>query len=459
MLTNVKMVCIIRIWNRKRYKSIIMIHTKLEGANVSLNIEKYQGYITILEQELVPALGCTEPIAIAYAAAKAREVLGVFPDKVIIRCSGNIIKNAKSVVVPNTGNLIGIKASVYAGIIVGDSSKEMQVLNSMTSSDIEHIKELMKTDMCEIEMIVNDANLHIIVEAKYKDEYSLIEIVHTHTNITKVEKNGQLLFEKNYDKGNFNESLSDRNILNVKDIYEFANTVKIDDIKGILDNQIKFNLAIANEGLESNYGINIGSMLMECFGDNIMTKIRAYAAAGSEARMSGCSLPVVTNSGSGNQGMTTSLPVIVYAQEKGLDSDKMYRALVLANLVTIHQKTNLGRLSAYCGAVNAACGSGAGLTYLENGSLEQIEKTITNTLANVSGIVCDGAKASCAAKIASSLDAAIMGHFLAMKGNAFEAETGIVKETVENTISAMGRLGREGMKETDVEILKIMLDQ
>jgi len=426
-----------------------------------VNLDKviYEGYIDILKQELVPALGCTEPIAIAYAAAKSREVLGNFPDKVIIKCSGNIIKNAKSVIVPNTGNLKGIKASVYAGLIVGDSSKEMQLLNNLTDSDIEKIKDLMNTDMCEIEMIKNDANLHIIVEAKFKDEYSLVEIVHTHVNITKIEKNGEVLFEKSFTKENFNESLSDRNILNVKDIYEFANSVNLEDVKEFLDNQVEYNLAIANEGLKSNYGINLGNMLMECFGDNIITKVRAYAAAGSEARMSGCSLPVVTNSGSGNQGMATSLPVIIYAQEKGYDKEKMYRALVLANLITIHQKTNLGRLSAYCGAVNAACGSGAGLTYLEDGSLEQIEKTITNTLANVSGIVCDGAKASCAAKIASSLDAAIMAHFLAMKGNAYEAETGIVKETVENTISAMGRLGREGMKETDVEILKIMLNK
>lgn len=426
---------------------------------MSLEREKYQAYINILSEELVPALGCTEPIAIAYAAAKAREVLGCFPDKVIVRCSGNIIKNAKSVTVPNTGNLKGIKASALVGVVGGNASKEMQVLEGVTSQDIQKVTELMETDLCELEMLNSDASLHIIVQAMYKDEYASVEIIHTHTNISKIEKNGKVLIQKEYEKENFNAPLSDRSILNVKDIYDFANTVKMEDIKELLDKQIEYNLTIANEGLASNYGVNIGRTLLECYGDNILTKIRAYAAAGSDARMSGCSLPVVTNSGSGNQGMTTSLPIIIYAQEKGIEKEKMYRALVLANLITIHQKTGLGRLSAYCGAVSAACGSGTGITYLEGGSLEQIEKTITNTLANVSGIVCDGAKASCAAKIASSIDAALMAHFLAMRGSAFEVDSGIVKETVENTISAVGRLGREGMKETDIEVLKIMLDK
>ncbi|MFZ5987623.1 MAG: serine dehydratase subunit alpha family protein [Bacillota bacterium] len=424
---------------------------------MSLDSKKYQAYITVLKEELVPALGCTEPIAIAYAAAKAYEILGNFPDKLIVKCSGNIIKNAKSVVVPNTGKLKGIKASAIAGIVGGDASKEMRVLDSITSEDIEKIKELMKTDLCEIEMIENDASLHIIVLAMFKDMDAMVEIIHTHTNISRIEKNGRVLFEKNYKKEDFNAPLSDRSILNVKDIYEFANTVRMKDINAMLDRQVEYNLTIANEGLVSNYGVNVGRMLLECYGDNILTKIRAYAAAGSDARMSGCSLPVVTNSGSGNQGMTTSLPIIIYAKEKGIKKEKMYRALVLANLITIHQKTGLGRLSAYCGAVSAACGSGTGLTYLEGGTFEQIEKTIINTLANVSGIVCDGAKASCAAKIASSLDAALMAHFLAMRGTSFEVDSGIVKETVENTISAVGRLGREGMKETDIEVLKIML--
>lgn len=429
------------------------------GVTVRFDSDKYLAYTTILKEELVPALGCTEPIAIAYAAAKAKEILGNFPEKLIVRCSGNIIKNAKSVTVPNTGNLKGLKASAITGIVAGDASKEMQVLENVSKEDIEKVKTLMQSDLCSVEMIEKDANLHIIVKAFFKDEYSLVEIIHTHTNITRIEKNGKVLLEKNTNFEDFNSPLSDRSILNVKDIYEFANVVNMEDIRGMLDKQVEYNLTIANEGLLSNYGMNVGKMLLECYGNNILTKIRAYAAAGSDARMSGCSLPVVTNSGSGNQGMTTSLPIIIYAQEKGIDNEKMYRALVLANLITIHQKTGLGRLSAYCGAVSAACGSGTGLTYLEGGGLEKIEKTITNTLANVSGIVCDGAKPSCAAKIASSLDAAVMAHFLAMRGASFEVGSGIVKGTIENTISAVSRLGRVGMRETDVEVLKIMLDQ
>ncbi len=421
--------------------------------------DKYSAYIKILQEELVPALGCTEPIAIAYAAAKAREVLGNFPDKLIVKCSGNIIKNAKSVVVPNTGSLKGIKASALMGIIAGDSSEGLEVLSKVTQSDVDRANKLLETELCSIEMIPDDANLHIIVNAMFKEEYALVEIIHTHTNISRIEKNHAIIFEKKFEKDNYNAPLSDRSILNVKDIYEFACNVKIEDVKELLEMQIKYNLQIAEEGLAKQYGVNIGKMLLDNYGDNVLTKIRAYAAAGSDARMSGCSMPVVTNSGSGNQGMTTSLPVVIYAKEKKISDERMFRALVLSNLITIHQKTGIGRLSAYCGAVSAACGSGAGITYIEGGTLEQIEKTITNTIVNVSGIVCDGAKESCAAKIASSLDAAMMGHFLAMKNISFAVDSGIVKENVEETISAVGRLARKGMKDTDIEVLKIMLNQ
>lgn len=426
---------------------------------MSIDKNKYKAYIDILKEELLPATGCTEPIAIAYATAKAREVLGCFPEKIVVRCSGNIIKNAKSVTVPNTGSLKGIKAAALAGLVGGDASREMQVLESIKPLDIEKVKELMDTDVCNVEIIENDANLHIIVEATNEDHDAMVEIIHTHTNISRMEKDGQVIFEKEYGRDDFNAPLSDRSILNVKDIYEFANDVNIEDVEELLNRQIEYNLDIAMEGLNSNYGANVGRMLLKFYGDDIFTKIKAYASAGSDARMGGCSMPVVTNSGSGNQGMTVSLPIIIYAQEKGIEKEKMYRALVLANLISIHQKTGIGRLSAYCGAVSAACGSGTGITYLEDGTLEQIEKTITNTLANVSGIVCDGAKASCAAKIASSIDAAIMAHFLAMSDVAFDVDSGIVKETVEETISAVGRLGRDGMRETDIEVLKIMLNQ
>ncbi len=420
---------------------------------------KYKAYIDILEEELLPATGCTEPIAIAYATAKAREILGEFPEKLTVKCSGNIIKNAKSVIVPNTGNLKGIKAAALAGIVSGEASKGMQVLEDINSIDIEQVRELMNTNLCEVTIIENDANLHIIAEAIYKDYNATVEIIHAHTNISRIEKNGEILFEKKFEGLDFNAPLSDRSILNVRDIYEFANNVDIKDIEELLNKQIEYNLKIAVEGLKSNYGANIGRVLLQYYGNDVFTKIKAYASAGSDARMAGCSMPVVTNSGSGNQGMTVSLPIIVYAQEKKIEKEKMYRALVLANLIAIHQKTGIGRLSAYCGAVSAACGSGTGITYLEGGSLEQIEKTIINTLANVSGIVCDGAKASCAAKIASSLDAAIMAHFLAMSGIAFDVDSGIVKGTVEDTISAVGRLGREGMRGTDLEVLRIMLNQ
>lgn len=421
--------------------------------------EKYLAYLQILQEELVPALGCTEPIAIAYAAAKAREVLGNFPDKLIVKCSGNIIKNAKSVVVPNTGSLKGIKASAIMGIVAGDSSKGLEVLSKVTQDDIEKVNKLLETELCSIEIIPDDANLHIIINAMFGEECSLVEIIHTHTNISRIEKNNTVIFERRFEKDNYNSALSDRSILNVKDILEFANTLNIDDIKELLMKQINYNLQIAEEGLANKYGVNIGKMILENYGDNVVTRIRAYAAAGSDARMSGCSMPVVTNSGSGNQGMTTSLPVVIYAKEKKISEEKMLRALVLSNLITIHQKSGIGRLSAYCGAVSAACGSGAGITYIDGGTLDQIEKTITNTIVNVSGIVCDGAKESCAAKIASSLDAAMMGHFLAMKNVCFEVDCGIVKESVEETISAVGRLARKGMKDTDIEVLKIMLNQ
>lgn len=426
---------------------------------MSFYIDKYNAYLNILEEELVPALGCTEPIAIAYAAARVREVLGVFPDKVIVKCSGNIIKNAKSVIVPNSGNLKGIKASALMGIVAGNSSKGLEVLKNVSDTNVELVNKLLETGLCEVHLIENDTNLHIIIEAEYKNENASVEIIHTHMNISRIEKNGEIIFHKEFNKDDINSSLSDRSILNVKDIFEFANTVNIEDVQVLLTKQIQYNLAIAHEGLKSKYGVNIGKMILECYGDNVNSRIRAYAAAGSDARMSGCSLPVMTNSGSGNQGMTTSLPIIIYAQEKNIDSERMYRGLLFANLITIHQKTGLGRLSAFCGAVSAACGSGAGITYLEDGTLAQIEKTIVNTLANVSGIVCDGAKASCAAKIASSIDAAMMGHYLAMRDTVFAADTGIVKKTIEDTISAIGRLGRYGMKETDLEVLKIMLEQ
>ena len=420
---------------------------------------KYNDYLQILKEELVPAMGCTEPIAIAYAAAKARDVLGKMPEKVIAKCSVNIIKNAMCVTVPNTGDLVGIKASAIIGVLAGDSSKELEVISKVREENILEANKLMSEEYCFVEGLDTDIQLHIEMEVYAGNDNATVEIKYAHNNISKIIKNGEVLFEGNEDPSKYLGVFIDRSILNVSDIFDFANNVDINDIKELLDKQIEYNITIAEEGLKGEYGVGIGKMLMKCYPDSIVTKLKVYSAAASEARMSGSSLPVMTNSGSGNQGMATSIPVIIYAREKGLSEEQLYRGLIFSNLMTIHQKTGIGRLSAFCGAVSAGCASGAAITYLEGGTLEQINKTVTNTLANISGIVCDGAKASCAAKIATSVDASMMGHYLAMEDQGYSPRTGILKESIEETITAVGRLGKEGMKETDKEILDIMLEE
>ncbi|MEN8078163.1 L-serine ammonia-lyase, iron-sulfur-dependent, subunit alpha [Clostridioides difficile] len=421
--------------------------------------KKYNDYLQILKEELVPAMGCTEPIAIAYAAAKAREMLGKMPDKIIARCSGNIIKNAMCVTVPNTGDLVGIKASAIIGVLAGDSSKELEVINEVNEEHIKEANKLMNEEYCFVERLETDIQLHIEMEVCSDEDSAIVEIKYAHNNISKIVKNGVVLLEGNEDPSKYLGVFIDRSILNVNDIFEFANSVDIKDIKPLLDKQIEYNITIAEEGLKGEYGVGIGKVLMKCYPESIVTKLKVYVAAASEARMSGSSLPVMTNSGSGNQGMATSIPVIIYAKEKGLSEEQLYRGLVFSNLMTIHQKTGIGRLSEFCGAVSAGCASGAAITYLEGGTLEQINKTVTNTLANISGIVCDGAKASCAAKIATSVDASMMAHYLAMEDQSYSSNTGILKENIEATITAVGRLGKEGMKETDKEILEIMLEE
>ena len=421
--------------------------------------DKYNDYLQILKEELVPAMGCTEPIAIAYAAAKARDVLGKMPEKVTAKCSGNIIKNAMCVTVPNTGDLVGIKASAIIGVLAGDSSKELEVISEVKEEHIIEANKLMSEEYCFVERLDTDIQLHIIMEVYSGEDSAIVEIKYAHNNISKVIKNGEVLFEGNEDPSKYLGVFIDRSILNVNDIFDFANNVDINDVKELLDRQIEYNITIAEEGLKGEYGVGIGKMLMKCYPNSIVTKLKVYAASASEARMSGSSLPVMTNSGSGNQGMATSIPVIIYAREKGLSEEQLYRGLIFSNLMTIHQKTGIGRLSAFCGAVSAGCASGAAITYLEGGTLEQINKTVANTLANISGIVCDGAKASCAAKIATSVDASMMGHYLAMEDQGYSAKTGILKESIEETITAVGRLGKEGMKETDKEILDIMLEE
>lgn len=419
---------------------------------------KYGAYVQILKEELVSAMGCTEPIALAYAAAKAREILGSIPDKVVIAASGSIIKNVKSVIVPNTNHLKGIPAAATAGIIAGRAEKELEVIAQVTESEIEQMKQFLQTADIKVVHADNGITFDIIVSVYKGSSYAKVRIANYHTNIVLMEKDGEVLYEIAVE-GEKEEGLTDRNLLNMKDIWDFAMTVDVKDIKETLDRQIAYNTAIAEEGLRGDYGANIGSVLLDTYGDDIRTRAKAKAAAGSDARMNGCELPVIINSGSGNQGMTSSIPVIEYAKEFDADEDTLYRALALSNLVTIHQKTGIGRLSAYCGAVSAGAGAGAGIAYLCGGGYEEVIHTVVNALAIVSGIVCDGAKASCAAKIASAVDAGILGYNMYKRGQQFYGGDGIVTRGVEETIQNVGRLGKQGMKETNEEIIKIMVGE
>lgn len=419
--------------------------------------QTYQNYLQILREELIPAMGCTEPIAVALAAAKAREVLGVFPEKIIASCSGNIIKNVKGVIVPGTGNMRGVDTSAILGALAGDASLQLEVLSSIQAEDVEKTRELLLQGMCQVKLIEGVACLHIIIEMFHQNNSSLVEVFGTHTNIVRIEQNGKVLFKMDETQDTSAE-ITGRDFMNLDDIYEFANTVAIEDVSPILDRQIEYNTRIAEEGLCGDYGANVGSMLLRRDKNDIYVTAKAYAAAGSDARMSGSVLPVVINSGSGNQGMTVSLPVIKFAEHLGSSKEKLYRALVMSNLTAIYQKTGIGRLSAYCGAVSAACGSGVGIAYLMDAGLDVIAQTMVNTLGNVSGIVCDGAKSSCAAKIASSVDAALMGLDMALAGEGFSSGEGIIKPSISETVDSVGRLASLGMKQTDVEILKIMIE-
>lgn len=419
-----------------------------------LDDSSYQTYLQILKEELVPAMGCTEPIALSYCASKARDILQKVPSRCLVEVSGNIIKNVKSVIVPNTNGLKGIEAAVAAGIVAGDANKVLEVIADVKEDEIVKIKEYLEQAEIEVKPLDSEYLLDIKITLFNEQDYVLVRIVDQHTNIVLIEKNNEILFSKGKKKYN-DKIVTNHSILNVKDIYEFANSVKIKDIKEIIKRQIDYNSAIAKVGLAKDYGANIGSVLLKT-GNDIVTRAKAFAAAGSDARMSGCDLPVVINSGSGNQGITVSLPIIVYAQELKVSNDKLYRALVLANLIAIHQKTGIGRLSAYCGAVSAGCAAGSGIAYLYGGDYECIAHTIVNSLAITSGIICDGAKSSCAAKIASSVDAGILGYNMYLQGQEFKDGDGIVVKGVENTIRNVARLGKIGMKETDKEIIKIM---
>ena len=418
--------------------------------------EKYGAYVQILKEELVPAMGCTEPIALAYAAEKAREVLGEMPDKVVIEASGSIIKNVKSVIVPNTDHLKGIPAAATAGIIAGKAEKELEVIASVTSEDCAKMKEFLAQIPIEVKHVDNGLTFEIGVTVFHGESYAKVRIVNYHTNIVLIEKNGEKLLEIKVE-GENEEGLTDRSLLDMKSIWDFVNTVDIADIYDVLHRQIEYNTAISEEGLRGNYGANIGSVLLDMEGTNIRTRAKAKAAAGSDARMNGCELPVIINSGSGNQGMTCSLPVIEYAKELKVSEEKLYRALALSNLVAIHQKTGIGRLSAYCGAVCAGAAAGTGIAYLCGGGYAEVTHTVVNALAITSGIVCDGAKASCAAKIAAAVDAGILGYNMYIRGQQFRAGDGIVTKGADETIRNVGRLGKDGMKETNDEIISIMV--
>lgn len=419
---------------------------------------RYGAYIKILEEELKPAMGCTEPIALAYAAAMARKVLGCVPERVAIGASGSIIKNVKSVIVPNTDHLKGIPAAAAAGIIAGDPDKELEVIASVSKEQIEEMKKFLAQTPITVEHVDNGLVFEIVVRLFKGEDSSMVRIVNYHTNIVRIERNGEVLKDIPVG-GEGDEGLTDRSLLNMESIWDFVNTVDVEDIKPVLKRQIDCNMAIAEEGMKHEYGANIGKVLLSMNGDDIRTRARAYAAAGSDARMNGCELPVIINSGSGNQGITSSVPVIVYARELGVDEDKMYRALALSDLTTIHQKTPIGRLSAYCGAVSAGAGAGAGIAYLEGGDYETVIHTVCNAVAITSGMICDGAKASCAAKIAESVDAGILGYHMYKNGQQFYRGDGIVGSGIEKTLQNVGRLARDGMKKTNEEILQIMIEE
>ena len=415
----------------------------------------YDAYVSILREELVPAMGCTEPIAIAFAAAVSRQVLGCIPEQVEICVSGNIIKNVKSVVVPHTGGLRGIEAAAAAGIVAGQAEKMLEVLSSVTDKQICQMAEYLKHTKIGVTKSESDKIFEIIIKVIGGGHTALTHIVNHHTEVVLVQRDGVPVYEMTYE--DIKEQKTDRSLLSVENIVAFADEVKVDDVRDVIARQVAYNTAIAKEGLNGNYGANIGRVLLFSYGDTVHNRAKAWAAAGSDARMNGCELPVVINSGSGNQGMTASLPVVVYAKELGVSEDLMYRALVVSNLITAHLKTGIGSLSAYCGAISAGCGAGAGIMYLHGGRNREIAHTIVNALAINSGVVCDGAKASCAAKIASAVEAGLLGMQMFMHGNQFVGGDGIVTKGVEATIKNVGMLAREGMKETDKEILNIML--
>lgn len=414
----------------------------------------YSIYVQILKEELVMAMGCTEPIAISYACAKATQVLDHLPDRIVVKASGSIIKNVKSVIVPHTNGLKGIEVAAAAGALYGDADAKLEVLSSATREQIEELPEYVQNTNITVQHIEQGHVFDLEIHVYYEQEHASVRIVDTHTNIVQIEKNWQVIFE---DKTTSLELKADHSALIMKQIWDFSQTVDIDDVKEILDRQIACNMAIANEGIHNSYGANIGHVILNMDSDCVKTRAKAYAAAGSDARMNGCELPVVINSGSGNQGITCCVPVVVYAKELDCTQKQLYRALVLSNLTAIYIKIGIGTLSAFCGAVSSGAAAGAGIAYLHNGTYKEIQHTIVNALAILSGTICDGAKASCAAKIASSVDAGIMGYYMYKNKQQFYAGDGIVAHSVDETIQNIGTLGSQGMLQTNDKIIEMMI--
>ena len=422
---------------------------------------KIEKVLKILEEEIVAAEGCTEPIALSYAAAKAKRILGTIPNKVDIFLSGNIIKNVKSVTIPNSDGMVGIEAAIAMGLIAGDDRKELMVISDVTSEQVKEVKEFLDKDIIKTHVHPGDIKLYIRLEISNDIDNVVLEIKHTHTNVTQIQTNGKVLLSQVCNDGDFNSSLTDRKVLSVKFIYDLAKIIDIDLIRPIFQKVVNYNSAIAEEGLKGKYGVNIGKMILEniekgIYGNDVRNKAASYASAGSDARMSGCALPVMTTSGSGNQGMTASLPIIKFAAEKNLSGEELIRGLFVSHLITIHVKTNVGRLSAYCGAICAAAGVAASLTYLHGGSYEMVCAAITNILGNLSGVICDGAKASCAMKISSGIYSAFDATMLALNKDVLKSGDGIVGVDIEETIRNVGELAQSGMKGTDETILDIM---
>lgn len=421
---------------------------------------RYGNYLKILQEELVPATGCTEPIAIAYGAAKARELLGVLPESVLVEASGNIIKNVKSVVVPNTDCLKGIEAAAAAGIVAGQSDKILEVISEVTPAQRAEIRAYLADHPIVVKPAEGDKVFDILITLRAENNHVKLRISDYHTHIVYIEKNGEVLFQSGEVlSDSARDMLTDRSCLSVEGVLDFASTCNLEDVRALIERQIDYNYAIAEEGMRHSWGANIGSVLKEHYGVGIYSRARYMAAAGSDARMSGCEMPVIIVSGSGNQGITASVPVVEYAKELNVSRDQMVRAVLLSDLLTIHLKTGIGRLSAYCGAVSAGCSAGAAIAYLHGGGFREIAHTLVNSLAIVSGMICDGAKASCAAKISAAVDAGLVGYSMFRSGQQFRGGDGIVTKGVEETIRNIGRLGRLGMRETDREIIRIMTNQ